>query len=253
MWRFEGVGAVVTGGGHGIGRASAMRLAGEGARVAVVDLRLEAAQETASLISNAGGQAIALSADVSDADAISAAISEAETRLAGFSVLHANAGVLIPGSVVSLDEDSWDRTFEVNVKGVFLVARAAIPVICRRGGGAIVNTSSTAGLIGDVQTAAYSASKGALVNLTRQMAVDCAPHRIRVNCVCPGWIDTGFNEPVLTGMTDADVAEMITRTVPLNRQGTAEDVAAGVAFLASDEAAYITGQALVIDGGLTAV
>jgi NAD(P)-dependent dehydrogenase (short-subunit alcohol dehydrogenase family) len=136
---------------------------------------------------------------------------------------------------------------------MFLVARAAIPIMLESGAGAIVNTASTAGLVGEGALAAYCASKAAVVNLTRQLAVDYSRRGIRVNCVCPGWVDTGFNDPMLARVSDSELERLIDTFVPLGRQGSPEEVAAVVAFLASDDASLVTGHALVADGGLTAL
>ena len=249
--RFEGKVVVVTGAGHGIGRATARRFAREGGEVIVVDINEAGAAETAGLISEDGGAALALAADVSD----ERAVGDLGSRIAGdhgrVDVLHNNAGRLRGGSVTDLSVDEWDRTFAVNVRSMFLVSRAVIPLMLPNGG-AIVNTASTSGLVGEMGIPAYNSSKGAVVNLTRQLAADYTREGIRVNCVCPGWIPTGFNDPVLADMTDDEVEAMVKATVPMGRQGTPEEIAAAVTFLASDDATYITGHALVVDGGLTA-
>lgn len=246
--------ALVTGAGGSIGGASARRLAQEGARVAVMDLTVERAQTTVDLISEQGGEAFAVGCDVRDDSQIEAAVAVVMERFGRIDLLHNNAGVLIPGDVVSIPLADWDLTYAVNVRGLMLVTRAVVVHMRAAGHGVIVNTASTAGLVGEPNCVAYDSSKGAVVNLTRQLAVDLAPDGIRVNCVCPGWIDTGFNDPIFAqaSMTADDVAELVRQSVPLNRQGIAEDVAPAVAFLMSDEASYITGHPLVIDGGMVA-
>ena len=249
--RFEGKVVVVTGAGHGIGRASALRFAREGGEVVVVDVNPPSAAETVDLIADGGGAAHALTADVSDERAVDGLGAEVAARHGRVDVLHNNAGRLRAGSVTELAVEEWDRTFAVNVRSMFLVSRALIPLM-RPGGGAIVNTASTSGLVGEMGIPAYNSSKGAVVNLTRQLAADYTREGIRVNCVCPGWIPTGFNDPVLEGLSDEEVEAMVVATVPMGRQGTPEEIAAAVAFLASDDATYITGHALVVDGGLTA-
>lgn len=249
--RFAGRAALVTGAGHGIGRAVALRLAQEGARVAVLDLREPAACDTADAIRASGGEAVALTADVSNAEAVDAAVREAHDALGELDVLHNNAGRLVPGTVLDQELAEWDATFAVNVRSVFLVTRAAVPHLRGRPGAAVVNTASISGLIGEPALAAYCASKAAIVNLTRQLAADLSPQGIRVNCVCPGWVNTGFNAACFA--TPAEEELTVRRQVPLGRQASSEEIAAAVAFLASDDASYVVGHALVVDGGLSAV
>lgn len=251
--RFEGRAALVTGGGHGIGAATVIRLAAEGASVAVVDLDRGRAEGVAGEIRAAGGAALGLVADVSVPAELAAAVDAATTRLGPLDVVHSNAGVLIPGSALEQSVEDWDRTFAVNVRAAFLTAKAVLPGMVERRAGSIVFTASTSALVGEPGLAAYDASKAALVNMTRQLAADYSPRGIRVNCVCPGWIPTGFNDPALAGMDDEAVAAMVRAAVPMGRQGAPEEIAAAVAYLASDDASYVTGHALVVDGGLTAV
>jgi meso-butanediol dehydrogenase / (S,S)-butanediol dehydrogenase / diacetyl reductase len=249
--RFKEKVVVVTGAGHGIGRASAQRFASEGGEVVVVDVNGDSAAETVGLIVEGGGAAHAFAVDVSDERAVDGLGAEVAARHGRVDVLHNNAGRLRAGSVTELAVEEWDRTFAVNVRSMFLVSRALIPLMRPRGG-AIVNTASTSGLVGEMGIPAYNSSKGAVLNLTRQLAADYTREGIRVNCVCPGWIPTGFNDPVLEGLTDEEVEAMVVATVPMGRQGTPEEIAAAVAFLASDDATYVTGHALVVDGGLPA-
>jgi NAD(P)-dependent dehydrogenase (short-subunit alcohol dehydrogenase family) len=250
--RFEGKTAVVTGAGHGIGRASALRLAAEGANVAIVDVREEEAQRVADECTNAGFSGRAYRADVSDPDQVSGVLARIVRDLGGIDVLHSHAGRLRAGTVGETDLEEWNRTLAVNVTSMYLVVREVVPVMLSRGGGAIVTTGSISGLFGEPALAVYTASKAAVVNLTRSLAIDYARTGIRVNCVCPGWVDTGFNNPQFEhdGLSDAEIAELIDRTVPMGRQGLPEEMAAAVAFLASEDASYITGQTLVVDGGL---
>jgi NAD(P)-dependent dehydrogenase (short-subunit alcohol dehydrogenase family) len=250
--RFQGKSVVVTGGAHGIGRASALRFAAEGASVALLDVRDEDGGVVAAECARAGGSGRYYHCDVTDPDDVSESIRRVVGDLGTIDVLHANAGRLRAGTVLETDFAEWSRILSVNVTGMYLVVRATVPVMQQAGGGAIVTTGSISGLFGEPALTAYTASKAAVVNMTRSLAIDFAGSGIRVNCVCPGWVDTGFNDPQFEHdqMTAEDIAALIDRTVPMRRQGEPAEMAAAVAFLASADASYITGQTLVVDGGL---
>ena len=247
----EGRVAIVTGAGHGIGRASALALAAAGAFVAVTDKRPAAAEETAKALADVGLDGRPYRVDVTQAGELEAVVDQLLADHGHLDILHANAGVLIAGTALSQSIGDWDATYGVNVRGTFLSVRAVLPHMQRQNHGAIIITASISGMIGEPSLVAYNSSKGALINLTRQLAVEYAANQIRVNCICPGWIETGFNDPVLGHLPPAELEELIVQQVPLGRQGTPEDIAPSVVFLASDQAAYITGQSLIIDGGLT--
>ena len=255
MTKLAGKAALITGAGSGIGRAAAALFAAEGASVAIVDINREAAEETARLVSDAGGTALALTADVSSAAQNGAAVDEAAKALGGLDVVYNNAGVESTGSIAEAEEADWDRCFDVNVKGTFLTSRVSIPYLKQSPGGAIVNQASVAALVGVAGLAAYGAAKGALVSLTRAMAMDLAPHRIRVNVLCPGTVHTPLIEPLLIkrGQGDLELGKKMTISkYPIGRLGDPIDIARAALFLASDDAGFVTGSVFTIDGGMTA-
>jgi meso-butanediol dehydrogenase / (S,S)-butanediol dehydrogenase / diacetyl reductase len=245
--------ALVTGAGHGIGRASALALAEAGALVVASDMDFARAAETEQLIKDAGHKGVAAVADVTDEKVMAAVVDDIVRTHGRLDVVHANAGVLMAGTALTQTLDEWDKTFQVNVRGTFLTVRAVLPQMIKQKSGAIIITASVSGLIGEPDLVAYNTSKGALVNLTRQLAVEYAKDGIRVNGVCPGWIETGFNDPVLGHLDTEELDQLVGTQVPLGRQGAPEDIAPSVVFLASDWARYITGQLLPIDGGLTSM
>ena len=241
--QFDGKVALVTGAGSGIGRASALAFARGNAHVVVSDISDEGGEETVRLIQAAGGEATFVHADVSRADEVQALIDEAVRSLGRLDYAHNNAGILGKmSSTADFTEEDWDRTIAINPKGVWLCMRSEIPQMLSQGGGAIVNTSSAAGLVAFQGLPAYVASKHGVVGLTKAAALDYARDGIRVNAVCPGFIDT----PLVKGVASGDLG----RILPTGRLGTPEEVAEAVVWLCSESASYVTGHTMVVDGAM---
>jgi meso-butanediol dehydrogenase / (S,S)-butanediol dehydrogenase / diacetyl reductase len=251
--RLRGLRILVTGGGSGIGRASCLRLAGEGAAILVTDRDPAAARATAEEIVAAGGAGTAAALDVAGPDVEAALPALVAEHLGELDGLVNNAGVGSAGTILETKDDDWRRLFAVNVDGVFKCTRAALPGMLARDHGTVVNVASVAGIAGLTRRFAYCATKGAVVSMTRAMALDYARTGVRVNCVCPGTIHTPWVESMAAGEPDRDafLAQMRARQ-PVGRMGTAEEVAAAVAYLCSADSRFMTGSALVVDGGLTA-
>ena len=254
MKKLEGKVAIVTGAASGIGRASAHLFAREGAEVVVADLPSTAGDETAARIRQDGGQALFVPVDVAEPAMVEHMVRAAVETFGRVDVLFNNAGVNFPGTVVDVTEEIWQRSLDVNLKGVMLGCRFAIPQMLENGGGSIVNTASMLGLVASPRQAPYAAAKGAVVQLTRQIAVDYAARNIRVNCICPSEVDTPMNRRFIEGTPDPAAARRrVLARIPLNRMAEPEEIAAVALFLASDDSSYVTGVALPVDGGLTAL
>lgn len=247
--RFNGRTAIITGAASGIGAATARRLAAEGASLALCDIRFEALEALADEVAGcAGGRPQVRGVDVSDGDALEAFVRDAANRFGRLDIMVNNAGIGCFGHVDELSSAQWRRTMAIDLDSVFFGSRAALPFL-RLTGGCIVSTASVSGMAGDHGLAAYTAAKAGVINLTRTMALDHAPEGIRVNCVCPGGTDTAM---MRAHTRDAEIMRETIAVVPMRRLGTSAEIAAGIAFLASSDASYITGHALVVDGGVTA-
>lgn len=246
MFDLSGKVALVTGGSRGIGRAAVMALAESGAHVVINYVSNEgAARETAMAVEQAGGKAELLQFDVASGEAAEKAISEVAKRLGRLDILVNSAGIAIDGLLLRLKEEDFDKILAINVKGAVACSRAAIRTMMRAKTGRVIFLSSVVGEMGNAGQTAYSASKAALLGVTKSLAREYASRGITVNAVTPGFIDTDMT----SGLTDEQKANMLT-AVPLGRTGTAREIAAAIAYLASDEAAYITGQALRVNGGM---
>jgi len=246
----EGKRALVTGAASGMGAASAKLLAADGAKVVLADIDAEAAKAVARAIRDAGGEAIAVGCDVASTSDVKRAVDTAVESFGGLEVVVNCAGIIRRASVVETAEEEWDRVMAVNIGSVFLTGKHAVPVMTAGGGGSIINISSGWGLKGGPDAASYCASKGAVVNLTRAMAIDHGPQGIRVNCICPGDTDTPMlrSEAKQLGLDEATFLEESAER-PIKRLGTGEDIARAVRYFASDDSAWVSGSTLVVDGG----
>lgn len=250
MRRFEDTVTWVTGGASGLGRAAALRFAEEGSRVAISDLNEAGSDETVALIEAAGGTALSAPCDVTKLSDCTDAVARIEGAFGGLNHVFANAGVVGAGGVEFVSEEDFYSVVDVNLNGVFRTAKAALPAMRRSGGGSIVCTSSIEGLVGSAMLPAYSTAKTALIGLCRSLADEGAPE-IRVNCIHPGFIETPMTEPIAALMPD--FKDQWAAKAPMGRVGTPDDVIGVVLFLCSDDARFVTGEGISVDGGAMAV
>jgi meso-butanediol dehydrogenase/(S,S)-butanediol dehydrogenase/diacetyl reductase len=244
--------AVITGAGSGIGKAAAQYFAQQGAKVVVAEWNQQSGRETADTIIQAGGEAMFCHTDVSQAAQVEALVAQTVARFGGLDILVNNAAVQVLSKLADTSEEVWDRIHSVNLRGVFLTCKYAIPVMQKAGGGAIVNIASVLGLVADPDLAAYCAAKGGVISLTRVAALTYGPDRIRVNCICPGDVETPLVQEYFN--KDADPARLrneIYSKYALRRIASPLEIAKAIAFLASEDSSFMTGSAMVIDGGLT--
>lgn len=257
--RLAGKRAIVTGAGAGIGRAAARRFAAEQATVLCVDRHLKSAQETAEQIHEGGGQATALAGDVTSETAMDEMARVALSQMGGIDVLYANAGIGGAGTVDGTSVEDWRRVLDVNLTGAWLTARAVVPTMREQRSGSIVMQASIAAMVGVPAAAPYAATKGGVLALARQMATDLGPAGIRVNSICPGTVPTELVAEMAEhhsrrgSLSAEEGLRRLARKKPIGRHGTAEEIANAALFLASDEASFITGSSVVVDGGATAV
>ena len=248
--QLDGKIALITGGASGIGRATALRFAREGAAIALADVNVDAGQGVAAEIARSGGRAFFERVDVTQAADCQRLVERAIREFGRIDILFNNAGIIRRATVLDLSEDDWDRVMAVNVKSVYLLSREVIPHMQKSGGGTIINTASGWGLAGGAKAVVYCASKGAVVLLTKAMALDHGPQNIRVNCICPGDTDTGMLREEAQQLGEDNrrfLAESAKR--PLGRVGSPEEIAQAALYLASDASSFVTGTALVVDGG----
>ena len=249
--------ALITGSGRGQGLVAARLFAAEGAKIVINDLDAESVEAAVASIKNTGGEAVGAVGDVSKAADVQAVLQTAQDAFGGFDILYNNAGIgysatqrfgIAMSDIVNCTEDDWQRIMGINVGGIFLFCKYGIPTLIERGGGIIINTASIAALRGAQDAHAYTASKGAILALTRAVAVTYGPQGIRTNTICPGVIDTEMIHDTL--IDKAEVSELLARNTPLRRNGTPEDVAAVALFLASEQLRFVTGEAFAVDGGI---
>ena len=250
--RLKGKTALITGGSEGIGKATALLFCTEGANVGIMARTLE---NLNSVVSEAEGEGVikAFKGDVSNEDDVKRVINEYYEEFGSINILFNNAGILEPGTVVTTTNDVWDRTININVKGVYLMSKYVVPIMAKHGGGSIINNSSVLGIVGMENCMAYNASKGAVRQITRSMALDHSKENIRVNSICPGYIKTKMDVEFMGNPPDAEeqLDKIAADMIPLIRRAEPLEVAQSVLFLASNESQYITGSDLVIDGGWT--
>lgn len=253
MTRLEGKVALITGGGTGIGRAIALAFAREGAKLAVAGRRKEKLNETIREMEKQGGQGLAIVCDVAKAKDAAHAVRETAKHFGRLNVLVNNAGVLHASTIEGIAEEEWDRLMTINLKGPFLMCRAALPEFRKAGGGAIINVGSVLGLVAMKDRAAYCASKGGVTLLTKAMALDHAHENVRSNCICPSIVETELVQGLFAASEEGKALRKARiGQIPIGRMGRPEDVAELAVFLASDESSWLTGAAIPLDGGLSA-
>ncbi len=252
--RLKGRAAIITGGASGIGRASAELFAENGAAVAIIDLDEARGRDTEKLIASRGGKAHFVKGDVARVAEARRAVETAVDKLGRLDILVNAAGIFLFKSVADTTEEDWERVIGIDLKGSYFISKFAIPAMEKSGGGSIVNVSSGAGLVAIPLNTVYAAAKGGVIGMTRALALDCAPKKIRVNCICPGVVETPMSRGAFASLPDPEAARNANLAqTPLGRFATPEEMAATALFLASDESSYFTGAIIAADGGFTAI
>ena len=250
--KLEGKAAIITGAGSGIGRETALMFAAEGAAVTVADIDAEMARETVDMIRQAGGQALFIPTDVSRSKDVEALIDQSMKQFDRLDCIFNNAGIDIAKTIVETSEDDWNRTIDINLKGVFLGCKFAIPAMMGNGGGTIINTASILAHVASPNQAAYCASKGGIVAMTRQIAYDYAEHNIRTNCISPGDVMTHMAKGLFDASEDPEARlKFFTDRYPMKRFAEPAEIARVAVFLASEASSFITGQAIKVEGGFS--
>ncbi len=242
--------AIVTGAGSGIGRGGAEIMAREGAHIVVSDLSDERAEETVEIIKQAGGSAEAHATDVADSEALKKLIVDAHANHGRIDILHSHAGIQVEGTLEEVPVEGLDNSYALNVRSHFVASKAVVGFMKEQGRGSIVITSSNSGVFFDAGMLAYVTSKTAAIALVKQIALDHAKDNVRCNALCPGWVDTPFNEPYIRQMGGrAEIEKYVSETIPMGRWASIEEISESILFLASDRSSFMTGHALVVDGG----
>jgi len=242
--------AIVTGSGSGIGRGGAEIMAREGAIVVVADLSAERSDETVEIITEAGGRAEARPTDVTDDDALARLVTDVQAAHGRIDILHNHAGIQVEGSLEEVSSEGLDASYQLNVRAHFSAAKLVVPYMKEQGAGVIINTSSNSGVFLDNGMLAYITTKAAVIMMTKQIALDYAKDNIRCNALCPGWVDTPFNEPYMRQMGGRKALEKyVGEAIPMGRWASIKEIAESILYLASDRSSFMTGHALVIDGG----
>lgn len=250
--RLENKVAIITGGGDGIGQATAVMFAKEGAKVVIADINPEKGNKSVDMVKAVDGQAMFVQVDVAEADSVENMVKQVVDAYGKIDILVNSAAVFVEATVLNTSVEDWDRIMAINLRGIFLCCKYTIPEMIKAGKGSIVNIGSEAGITGFKNQTAYDASKGGVVNMTRCLALDFAEHNIRANCVCPGTTETPMVKQAIAVAPDPEAARRSFSARPLLRLGRPEEIAAGILYLASDESPYATGAILAIDGGKTA-